>query len=221
MISHMPDLYINWLSRADNIHIQNDAGIDLIAELCIQEVHWYLHKLDIEPTLYHEFTHIWDMIEIRKVGNIQEIVHPCLSELHAAYVEFRHRLHITGAEKITLKTEIPVCCETESVETYLNNIKDDICDSLKNLTTSHDLNIIPHIWKQTQYLCADLCYIQQECDINPPLQLFTSILPDLFVPIMDAALKIWEDSSLIVCPSKHIQNDIKFAYDKLLSIAGL
>lgn len=218
---NMPDLYINWVQKplgTAGLSVIDEDTITILAELRIEEVEWYLHELDIQAVLFHEFVHIWDMVEIRRNIQMENTFHTSLSEIHAAYIEMKERLRLSAVEQITLQTMIPVLSKTQTVEEYLRNEHDDIKAFITEAVSAHNGNTIPRIWKHTQYLYAKICCLQRDFNIGVPAEFLQDIPSEFCVPFMELANNIMDSSFLSVATDQKAHKSVMLAHQKLLSL---
>lgn len=219
--SNMPDLYINWVQKplgTAGLSIIDEDTITILAELRIEEVEWYLHELDIQAVLFHEFVHIWDMVEIRRNIRMESTFHTSLSEIHATYIEMKERLQLSAVEQITLQTIIPVLNKTQSIEEYLRSEHNDIRAFISEASLAHDENTIARIWKHIQYLCAKICCLHREFNIDIPVE-FTHDLPaDFYMPFMELANNIVDSSFMSVATNQNARKSVMLACQKLISL---
>lgn len=157
-----PKLVIKWFDDpektysflvTDYDHSKNTAVIN------ISETAPIIYRLDFNVCLFHEFTHIMDMVCCFEQTYENNSNFADLTEIHASIVEIDTRVRLSEKEPISYETEIPVLGTYKKLKDYIDSEIDDIQELYSDALTKHDLYCITRSWKHLLYYFAKWIYL--------------------------------------------------------------
>lgn len=157
-----PKLAIEWFDDPETTysflvkdydHSQNTIVVNISKTAPI------IYRLDFRACLFHEFTHIMDLVSCHEQLNKDNSNFTDLSEIHASIVEIDTRIRLSENKHITYETEIPILGTAKTLKEYINSEISDIQEFYADALTKHDLNCIARSWKHLLYYFAKWIYL--------------------------------------------------------------
>lgn len=157
-----PKLVIKWFDDPKVSHsffvTDYDRSRNIIV-INISETAPIIYQLDFKTCLFHEFTHIWDLVSCFEQTNECNSVFIDLSEIHASIIEIDTRIRLSKEEHISYETEIPVLGTYKRLKDYIKSEIIDIQEFYTNATTKHDLDYMARSWKHLLYYYGKWIYL--------------------------------------------------------------
>lgn len=160
--NNAPKLSIEWFDDPKKTHSFSVTNYDYSRNtiiIRISKMAPIIYQLDFRACLFHEFTHIRDLVSCFNQANRNNSVFIDLSEIHASIIEIDTRIRLSEDEHISYETEIPVLGTYIRLKDYIESEINNIQEFYTNATTKHNLDCMARSWKHLLYYYGKWIYL--------------------------------------------------------------